>query len=290
MRKRIVAMLVAAVILLTAALPAWAHNREEHDAELEYVLFENRAYKETHSTDAKLIEALEAAVYLMVDQYNGHGSEQLEFLKSMGVKGLPDSVDEFNFSSNHTHRRYTHKGWDFEYPEQSHWSIHKSILINTVQKILFENEKQPLSWLPWLSEILYGTSEEPKQLDSFCALLYYVHILGDHIAAEKYTQLADIAPLVRPNDKENPGLIPELQKYLDILFASQQSSYTYGALKGELDALNAKAEKLVSSTGGINTDEKFGQYHQLAEDIIDILSHYLHTLLMNEPFFADHFK
>lgn len=284
------ALLAAAVILLTVALPARAHDREEHDADLEYVLFGNRAYKETHSTDAKLVEALEDAVYLTVDQYNGQGSEQLEFLKSMGVKGLPDSVDEFNFSGNYAHRHLTHRGWSFEYPEQSHWSIHKSILINTVQKILFENEKQPLSWLPWLSEIPYGTSEDTKQRDSFCALLYYVHILGDHIAAEKYTQLAYIAPLARPSGNQDPGIIPELQEHLSNLFSSQHSSYTYYALMGELDALNAKAEKLVSSTGGINTDEKFSQYHQLAEDLKELLSYYLHTLLMNEPFFADHFK
>lgn len=286
------ALLAAAVILLTVALPARAHDRKEHDAGLEYVLFDkNDEYRKAHPKVADMLKALEDAVYLTVDQYNGHGSEQLEFLKSMGVKGLPDSIDDFNFSANDlTHRLLTHRGWNFEYPEKSHWSIRQKILKKTVQRILFENEKQPLSWLPWLSEILYGTSEEPKQRDSFCALLYYVHILGDHIAAEKYTQLADIAPLVRPNDKENPGLIPELQKYLDILFSSQHSSYTYYALMGELDALNAKAEKLVSSTGGINTDEKFSQYHQLAEDLKELLSYYLHTLLMNEPFFADHFK
>lgn len=108
--------------------------------------------------------------------------------------------------------------------------------------------------------------------------------------AEKYTQLSYLAPLVRPNDQENPGIIPELQKHLRVLFASQQSSFTYKTLMGELDNLNIKAAGLISSAGGINTDEKFAQYHACAAALKETLSLYLPRLLLNEPFFRNHFK
>ena len=59
---------------------------------------------------------------------------------------------------------------------------------------------------------------------------------------------------------------------------------------GELDNLKLKAEKLDSSTGGVNTPEKFAKYHQCAEDLLKTLSDYVPQLLKNEPFFANHFK
>lgn len=282
-------MLVAAIALITIAQPAWAHKREQHDADIELILFGSENYKETYLSAKDSIQALEEAVYLAVDQFNGNGAKELEHLNHLGVKGLPLSIDAFDYTSNYSHRSLTHRGWDFEYPEKAHWSIRKSILTNTVQKVLFD-ESKPLSWFPWLSDKLYDTTQSTKQRDSFCALLYYIHVLGDHIEAKKYADLAYIAPLVRPNDKGNPGLIPELQKHLEILFASQQSSFTYLALMVELDNLNAKASKLVFSTGGINTDEKFKQYHDCATDLRETLSLYLPKLLKNEPFFSAHFK
>lgn len=284
MRKRIVAILVAAIVLTAIAQPAWAHGREQHDADIELILFGCENYKESHSSAKDSIQALEDAVYLAVDQFNGNGAKELEQLKGMGIKGLPRSIDAFDYSSNSTHRGLTHRGWDFEYLEKAHWPIRKSILTNTVQKVLFD-ESTPLSWFPWLSDMLYDTTQSTKQRDSFCALLYYIHILGDHIDTEKYGQLCYIAPLARPNDEENPGIIPELQKHLGILFASQQSSFTYQALMGELDNLNARASNLLSSTGGINTDEKFTQYHKCAVDLRETLALYLPTLLEDEPFF-----
>ena len=284
MRKRIVAILVAAIVLTAIAQPAWAHGREQHNADIELILFGCENYKESHSSVKDSIQALEDAVYLAVDQFNGNGAKELEQLKGMGIKGLPRSIDAFDYPSNSTHRDLTHRGWDFKYPEKAHWPIRKSILTNTVQKVLFD-ESKPLSWFPWLSDMLYDTTQSTKQRDSFCALLYYIHILGDHIDTEKYGQLCYIAPLARPNDEENPGIIPELQKHLGILFASQQSSFTYQALMGELDNLNARASNLLSSTGGINTDEKFTQYHKCAVDLRETLALYLPTLLEDEPFF-----
>ena len=290
MKKRVIALLLAAAMFVTCMPPASAHERKEHDSELEWVLFGDRNYKNAHSNVEDIIQALEDAVYLAVDQYNGNGKKELENLRSMGVRNLPRSIDEFDFSGNYAHRKYTHRGWDLEYSEKAHWPIRKSILTNTVQKVLFDAENQPLSWFPWLSEKVYSTPELRKQRDSFCALLYYVHILGDHIEAEKYTQLAYVAPLTQVHDAQNPGIIPDIEQHLSVVFASQKASFTYAALMGELDNLKLKAEKLDSSTGGVNTPEKFEKYHQCAEELLKTLSAYVPQLLKNEPFFSNHFK
>lgn len=285
MTKRIVALLAVVAVLIAVALPAWAHERKIHDADIEFILFGKENYKDTHPKVADTIQALEDAVYLAVDQFNGNGAKELENLRSKGVKNLPRSIDEINFSGNNAHRLYTHRGWNLEYiNDKANWTIRKSILKNTVQKMLFSNQKHSLDWL------IHGKKNNEKQIDSFCALLYYIHVLGDHIEAEKYTQLDYIIPLVLPNDKGNSGLIPELQKHLSIMLESQQTSFTYYALMGELDNLNAKAAILISSTGGINTEEKFEQYHDCAVKLEDALSFYLPDLLMNESFFSCGFK
>lgn len=171
MKKRIVAMLLAWIVLIAIAQPAWAHDREEHDADIEFILFGSESYKESHSSIKDSIQALEDAVYLTVDQFNGKGAEELKRLKGMGVKALPSSIDEFNYTSNYAHRGFTHRGWDFEYPEEAHWPVRKRILTNTVQKVLFD-EDTPLSWFPWLSDKLCGTAQRAAQRDSFCAVLY----------------------------------------------------------------------------------------------------------------------
>lgn len=285
MTKRIIVLLVVVAVLIAAALPAWAHGREIHDADIEFILFGKENYKDTHPKVEDTIQALEDAVYLAVDQYNGNGTKELENLRSIGVKNLPRSIDEINYSANYAHRQYTHRGWNLEYTDdKANWTIRKSILKNTVQKMLFSNQKHSLDWL------IQGKKNNEEQINSFCALLYYIHILGDHLEAKKYTQLAYIIPLVRSNDKENSGLIPELQKHLSIMLESQQTSFTYYALMGELDNLNAKAASLISSTGGINTEEKFEQYHDCAVKLEDALSFYLPDLLMNESFFFCGFK
>ena len=217
MRKRIVSLVLALMLLLLTPLSADAYDRKEHNEDIEKVLFGT-----DHTKAAETLKALEYAVYLTLDQYNGHGGDELNYLRNtIGVQDLP-TLEEINFTSSSDHRYYTHRGWNMEYTEQeekkSHWTKRKSILKNTVQHLLF-NTETPLSWFPWLSDKVYGKSENEEQIDSFSALLYYVHVLGDHIDAKGYKQLNRIAPLVRLNDKENPGIIPELEKHLAILFS-----------------------------------------------------------------------
>ena len=278
-----VAFFLTVIFLIT--IPVMAHEREGHDEDIEYVLFGDRNYNNTHPGYRNKIQAIEDATYLCVDQYNGNGKKELENLQKEKIPHIPKSIDEFDFKSNFAHRKYTHRGWNVIYDTESHWDIRRRILSNTVDKMLFSEVKSVFDILPWNSEAeLYR-----EQCEAFCELLYYIHIIGDHIEAEKYTALAYVDPLTELNDRDNPGIIPDLISCLETLFKSQKNTYTYKELKQELELLMDRSDKLVSSTGGVNTDEKFAEYHQCSEELLEVLAAYIPSLLQKEEFFSKSF-
>ena len=277
--KRIICLLLA-LVLLTAAAPALAHDRDEHDEELEYVLFRDRYYSDTHPTTGKIIQRIEDAAYLAIDQYNGSGTTELKNLNDDKIPGIPSSIDQINFTSNYAHRDYTHRGWNVTYSADSHWTERQAILKNTIRAKLFTPMEGTFSWLPWSSE----RGDLDRKAEAFAVLVYYVHILGDHIEAEQYKALTYVAPLANYNDRDNPGIIPDLMKYLAILFEDQTGSEQYKSMMQELEMLADSSDKLYHSTGGIR-EEQFPQYHQNAEDLVEKLATYVPDLLKKEEFF-----
>lgn len=296
------------VLCLTSFSVAYAHEREEHDGDIEYVLFGDRDYKKTHPADSKRIQAIEDAVFLCVDQYNGNGEKELNnLLNNEKIPGIIHSIDEINYTSNYSHRSLTHRGWNYTYEEKAHWPLRQKILRNTVRKELFSSLDTPLSRVPLLSEIVYGKNNYDKQRESFCILLYCVHVLGDHIEAgekknlgqnksrtktlsEKTTGLAYILPLAHTEDRDNPGLIPELIKNCEILFESQSETYNYKSFIQELEELRDKSEGIYESKGGVNTDEKFEEYNTCAKDLLKLLGENVPDMLRKEEFFSSTFN
>ena len=268
---------------------AFAHERDEHDKDINRVLFGVDDYKSGHEKTADVIRALEDAAYLAVDQYNHHGQDALDNLNSRKIPGIPSSIEDIDFTGNYAHRNFTHRGWNIQYPEKSHWSMRRTILMNTVEHELFVDSDTPLSWFPWASEKVYGRRGTEKQQESFCVLLYYTHIIGDHIEAKKFQDLAYVAPLIRPDDRDNPGIIPELISCIEVLFEDQKHTFLYSGLIQELQNLQYKSEKLVRSDGGINNDQKFEEYHECAVKLLDVLKTYIPDLLKNEEFFYSKF-
>ena len=84
-------------------------------------------------------------------------------------------------------------------------------------------------------------------------------------------------------------MIPALQEYIEILFQDQKSSPDYKDLKEGLDDIGDKAGRLVRSTGGVNTDGEFQEYHQYALDLMELLQDHMPRLLKNEEFFRNVF-
>ena len=186
--RRIISLLLSLVLLITA-VPAFAHDREKHDEELEYVLFRDRFYSDTHPDTGKIIKRIEDAAYLSIDQYNGNGETELSNLVADKIPGVPSSIKEIDFSSNYSHRDFTHRGWNVTYDEKAHWPERQTILINTIRSKLFASVESPLAWFPWLSDQVYGKNNYDRQAEAFAVMVYYIHILGDHIEAEQYKAL-----------------------------------------------------------------------------------------------------
>lgn len=303
MTKRVICIFLIITFALTSISVCFGHDRSGHDADIEYVLFGEENYKNSHPLVSDIVQALEDATYLCVDQFNGEGEKELRnLLDKEKIPGIIKSIDEINYTSNYSHRSLTHRGWNMSYDEKAHWPLRQTILINTVKKELFSDESL---WtrLPWVEN-----KYSDKQIESFCVLLYYTHVLGDHLEAgeekkvgkgetgektlqEKLNGIAYIAPLVRPNDNENPGVIPDLITYLDILFEEQKetSKHTYDAMIQELKNLEAQSRSLVGSTGGVNTEEKFAEYNNCAKELRDVLGTYVPMLLKKETYFKDIF-
>lgn len=292
--------------LLGAPRVALAHpERTQHNNELEQVLFDDSTFSKTHKNDGegKAIIALETAAYLCIDQYGKSGSKDLTNLDKYGVVGLPGDVSELNPTtynlSPRTHRSYSHRGWEVEYYQtrenRQRFETRKSILLNTANVALDYG-----FWHKW-------TQTYTKQCDSFCALVYYIHVLGDYledIESDDYKKFNGQGngikmAFARANaDDNNPDLFWEIQRYLEVLFEDQESSLTYKQLMLDLDNLASRSRGIVGTKNGVDNLEDYKSISECVEELMAILgggyesyqyANRIHMLLKNEEFFVQAF-
>lgn len=153
-----------------------------------------------------------------------------EHKKDLKIEKIPN-LNEFLTPGGPYHGEYTHLGWDHIYTgeTQQKWIIRKEILRNAIGK--------QFSFLPIIDN---------DKRNSLAALLYYVHILGDHEGNTLTTTRTRIpirnlheqdfiseerSIIVRWENNKNgipeTTIIAELNKHLDILFANKRSSDRY---------------------------------------------------------------
>lgn len=266
----------------------YAFDVDEHDAYLEQVLFGDddlNGLNNSNKSISETIQMLEYASYLAIDQCGGKGVNELNFLKEQKVKNIP-KLNDFDLTGIFfgNHRNYTHRGWDYLYTipkgekhDKANWQVRRELLCSTVNKVFnfgLRNE-------------FFG--KVCGQCNSFSALIYYVHILGDHIAMDSYKVNDLTIPLARAHAyEENPDVFWEIKKHCEILFSSQKDSLMYLSFVQELDNLAIKARTLVATTGGIS-EANFEQYHSYSEDLMELLISYVPLLLENEKFFKTEF-
>ena len=269
----------AVLIILCAVLAAQclscdvgAYQRKNHDKYMTQVLF--KSFKETGNDPnaSEKLEALECASYLCIDQFNDNGQSDLDTILRFGVKGIPRSIDEISFpASGTTHRSFTHRGWrstNNGLPTEKR-ELREQILINTVDTIFdFEGNE--------------------KQRDSFCALIYYVHLLGDHMADSSY-KVKNGLKMEVGGRKDNTDIVHELETHVEVIFSDQTHTHKYQSLLSALERYNARFYALVNSEGGINTDEKFAQKQAYVEGLSKLLTYYLPEMLKDEQFFRQAF-
>lgn len=293
---------------LAIAQPAYAHDAEEHNAELEKILFNG---KNPGNDDA--VRALEDAAYLCVDfcGMNGKGVTSLESLKNYGVSGLPERADDIDMPGGKYHRQYTHRGWDDQIKyfngnaeQEDHWAKRKDLLLNTSYKVFgYAPPPDFLSWTP------LSNKDMEKKYESFCALIYYVHVLGDYVEdvggdylakdnLDKFNGVSNGRKIAfarpHPND-DNIDIFYELEKHLKVLFADQSNTMVYKQLMSDLGTLAGKARNLAGSTGGIDSLDKLEEAKGYVNELMGMLSgsgdhaNRVHELLMGEESFRNAF-
>ena len=309
-------LFLGAALFLEAAFPrvAFAHEkRSEHDEEFEAVFLGDSKYRTNHKgrDDAKAVAVLESAIYLCIDQVQEDGVKDLELLNEYGVRGLPKSVSEINPPpgekqlSGTNHHFYTHRGWDMDYgqDDKANWELRKKILLNTVEKVFGFRRIFEFSWPP--SEMLHYD----KKCNSFAALAYYVHVLGDYLEDDSVYKFDGLSwsrkiKFAYPHaGKDNRDIFYEIEEHLKVVFSDQKSSLLFTRLLHDLGEIARKARNLAGSTGGIDNDEKLNEALSYAEELMALLSgvnksthgksyHYsnrVHDLLVKEPFFSSVF-
>ena len=295
MNRKLLSVIVIVAIVLGVSMPVMAHERNEHDRQLEYVLFGDKYYSRNHPENKDKVKAIQCAAYLCVDQFNNKGEKDLEYLENRDIPDLPDKIKEIDYdSSGNAHRYNTHMGWDFDFVKSRNdkdwdktWQVRKGILINTIDKELM-SEVKSFVVIQWVKDLIEDNHYDEK-CDSLCALIYYVHLIGDAEEAKTCQSLSGMYKLTNLNDNENPGVIPDLIKHCEILFQDQINTFKYRGLMKDLDSIKSRSKKLTGSVGGINTDEELQQYKQCATDLLDCLARYVPNMLMEEDFWTEAF-
>jgi len=218
------------------------------------------------------IRVLREAVFLTLDATtnNRRINEALQVLGDFGVGNLPESNTIVTPGGRH-HQRYTHRGWDFStYPRnyrgrnyQDIWELRKMLLINAVDKV-------------------FGFGEEGRnKRNSFAALLYYTHILGDHRSDSKATN-PDRIPI--SGNGHDPTVLSELEKHCDILFAGK--SLYDDVLKKYFIRNNMRTVP----RGTTMTDDELDSLREFAKSILKELFRIIPGLLQEEEFFRRAFR
>lgn len=288
MKRRILSLLLITLICLSLATNAICYDKDEHNAVMKKVLFGNEKYTNKEKGDD--IVRLEYASYFAIDQAGTDREKDYDDLKDRyKVKKLPkfDDIALTNINKGN-HRMYTHKGWDYDYSSDygkefdAKWRARKNILRTTANKVFdfgFFNE-------------LFGNY--CTKCDSFCALIYYVHVLADYLEAEdEYKSSVDqMIPLAKKNASDKaPDVFWELNKHLALLFSGQEDRREYQNLFLELKDLAEDARSLSTGDGSMAsmTNEEYEQMCEYERLLMELLSDKVPVLLSHEPFFQQVF-
>lgn len=243
----------------------FASDEEVHNTQLKQVLF-GRPFT-INDNEQKNIRILQKALYLAIDQFNGNKIDYLTDLKEFGVQNLP-SFEQIDFSSNQYHQRYTHRGWDFPtYPNQLLWETRKGLLLSTLDKLFNFQENEKI------------------KKDSFGALLYYIHILGDHIGDSKdtYTSRMRLNGSMRGRTMNRSDIIWEFEYHIPRLFREQTNAVGYKTL---MEYLRKHASYPSFEYSQTISDDDFNELKKFANEILNTLIGNIPALLKNERFFA----
>ena len=215
MIRRLQAFFLVVVVLVCGfTFISKAHDsQKEHDDDLFAVLFGDGYNLASDKKPA--FQAVADAAALCIDQFSTNEDKRSKegLFKDLKTRvGFSMSFDDIELLngkggmkvSARTHRRYTHRGWNFSFllgsqenqnkdehsllrNEQNLWLQRKKILTATVNKELFGKTSGILGNFHFLEGALYSEEACNDQCEAFCCLVYNVHILGDYMEADSYS-------------------------------------------------------------------------------------------------------
>ena len=277
--KTIFKNIIPTILLLVLSNTCFAHGLGGHNKELEQILFGNNLSKVSEKGKVHFRLLCEAA-YLTLDYTSDNDSRDsgIRFATDLinnGVKQIP-SLRDISFPANQYHQMYTHYGWDKGYrgvTDKANWKLRKQILLSTVEKI--GNFRD----------------DERIKLDAFAALVYEIHILGDHIGDKEQTRFTRLRLVSEPDYRgqdvsptsdgpfNNPTLYTYLLYHIQRLFRDQKNSYEYKQIIGFLN--RHKHEYANYPQQQVPYEDIFF----LARKTRDEMIKYLPKLLQNETFY-----
>ncbi len=281
--KRFLSALLIIVLVTGTISVGYAYGFDKHSAMLNTILFGSEIVSLTAKQE-ELLSDLQCAVYLALDQYNGHGADELtNLIKKYRADRLPSTLEDINFKGNQYHRAYTHRGWNHVYViDKANWPARKEILLDVTEEVF---DFRLIS-----GDVLGVNFGYDEKCEAFAELMYYVHVLGDYEAQTTWKNNVMI-PFARPNASENnPDLLWDLTHCLKVLFQEQEKTRLYKDMLGELGKNANAARLLAGSWGGINSDEKFNEQKGIVKECIKILNEHVHKLLKEEDFWTDVFS
>lgn len=300
--KRIIALLLSLCLSVTLAIPANAYGAKEHNKLIESILFGNPNYsKNTSEGIGNQLKKLEYATTICLDQFQGNYVDELNFLNEQKIHGIIKDIDKIDFGGDSHHRKYTHKGWlwDYQKGDAAHWELRKTLLLQTVNDVFVFSSKAGEWKILWFTKD-YGYTE---QCNSFSAFLYYLHILGEYEKMSKdlssptstrkeFSQITeDIIPLAKMIPTAlSPDVFWELENHLPVIFASQKESgsrvYSDMMQNIQILATEARAFALDNNDFYEPTADAIASYCQYADKLIKILQESIPDLLKKELFFS----
>lgn len=222
-------ILYTIILTVSIALPnknISAHDYSGHNNDLVTLLFGEFRQGMTVKGERNF-DMLCKAARLAIDYTSlPFGMDDMEFLRQNGVKNLP-ALSEIKYTSNQHHQRDTHRGWDFTYPiDRANWQKRKQILISTIEKICDFKKTERI------------------KIEAFAALVYDIHILGDHIGDSEQTRWdrlrltsvgsskgSIIPPTSEPRFDSNANLLVYMIFHIQRLFREQKNSIFYNQLE-----------------------------------------------------------
>ena len=290
-RKLIVSALTLVFCFLIIGTTEAHPSAGEHWQDIRYVLFGDKYYSGKDASTVQKRQSLEYASQICIDQFGSSHKSMMEKLIIATPRLSSISIEEIAlFAGISNHRQYSHKGWNYLYENDSlnedwietKWPKRQNLLRITSEEIFNFNG------LPSFIDALLGFD---IKCDNFCALLYYIHILGDHIEFNQttyhYTRNGvmgkdQVIPL---GGTRNDSIISELLKTFVVLFPTQD----YSELERELNSANTRIVSLLNAPDTLNTENGFMRYTDQAKNILKILSEHIPNLLRNEEFFRQVF-